>query len=83
MYISLALTIVFYSLWTVDPITIEKTNSNYLIWTVPLVIIICMKYSLNIETDSDGDPVEVILKDKTLSLLILLFSILVMTIIYI
>ncbi|MEO4054113.1 decaprenyl-phosphate phosphoribosyltransferase [Solibacillus sp. CAU 1738] len=73
MYISLALTITFYSLWTVDPVTSERLSNPYLVWTVPLVILICMKYSLNVEKESDGDPVEVILNDKILLSLILLF----------
>lgn len=83
MYMSLALTISFYSLWTVDPITISRVSNNYLIWTVPLVILICMKYSLNIEGDSDGDPVEVIGRDKILIGMIALFILIVIGIIYI
>ncbi len=29
-------------------------------------MIICLKYSLDIEGDSDGDPVEVLMKDRVL-----------------
>ena len=75
MYMCLALTIVFYSLWCVDAITIEKFNINQLIWTIPILIVICMKYSLNIEGDSYGDPVDVVLSDKFLLLLILIYVI--------
>ena len=82
MYMCLALTIVFYSLWTVDPVTIERISSNLLVWTVPLVILICMKYSLNVEKDSDGDPVEVLIKDKLLFGLVLLFLLVSIGIIY-
>ena len=73
MYMCLALTIVFYALWCVSPMNMEKFNPQYLIWTVPLVMIICMKYSLNIEGDSHGDPVEVLLSDKTLIGLVALY----------
>ena len=73
MYMCLALTIVFYSLWCVDAITLEKFNIEYLIWTIPLLIVICMKYSLNIEGDSFGDPVDVVLSDKILIVLVLLY----------
>jgi len=73
MYLCLALTIAFYSLWCVDPINIEKFGTNYLVFTVPLVMIICMKYSLNIEGNSYGDPVEVLLSDKVLIILSLLY----------
>lgn len=65
MYLANVLTIVFYSLWCVDVTTIARF-SNKLIWTVPLVMLISMKYSLNIEGNSDGDPVDVILNDKLL-----------------
>lgn len=75
MYMCLALTITFYSLWCVDTITIEKFNIDYLIWTIPILIIICMKYSLNIEGDSHGDPVEVVLSDKILMALIIFYCI--------
>lgn len=83
MYMSLALTITFYSLWTVDPITIARLSNDYLVWTVPLVILICMKYSLNIEGDSDGDPVEVIIKDKVLMTMVVFFLLITLGIIYI
>ncbi|MEX3745327.1 MULTISPECIES: UbiA prenyltransferase family protein [Lysinibacillus] len=83
MYMSLALTITFYSLWTVDPVTIARLSNDYLVWTVPLVILICMKYSLNIEGDSDGDPVEVIIKDKVLMGMVALFVLITLGIIYI
>ena len=75
MYMCLALTIIFYSLWCVDTSTIEKFNVNYLIWTIPLLIIICMKYSLNIEGDSYGDPVEVLLSDRIIMILVILYVI--------
>lgn len=82
MYMSLALTIVFYSLWCVDPSTISRHSGNLMIWTVPLVMIICMKYSLNIEGNSYGDPVDVLLKDKVLIILILLYGLITTMIIY-
>ena len=31
-----------------------------------IVLLITLKYSLNVEGDSDGDPVEVLLHDKVL-----------------
>ncbi|MBQ3118249.1 MAG: UbiA prenyltransferase family protein, partial [Clostridia bacterium] len=47
MYMCLCLTLVFYSMWTLD---LSKINNNsYLIWTVPMVILIMLKYNLNIE----------------------------------
>lgn len=82
MYMFLTMTIVFYALWTTDK-QIVFQNNNQLIWTVPLIIIICMKYSMTIEDKSDGDPVEVVFKDKILLSLIILYAIIVFLIIYI
>lgn len=82
MYMCLALTIAFYSLWAVDPITIARINTDNIVWTVPLVILICMSYSLHVERDSDGDPVEVLLGDKFLLLLVALLGIIWIAMIY-
>lgn len=78
MYICVALTIVFYSLWCIDNATIIP----YIMWTVPLVMIICMKYSLTVEGVSDGDPVSTLLHDRTLFLLVLLYGAVIFTLIY-
>ena len=82
MYICMALTITFYSLWSVDSLTIIRTNSKNMVWTVPLVILIFLKYSLNIEKNSDADPIEVLFKDKLLLAMVTLFILSVFGIIY-
>lgn len=82
MYVFLGMTIVFYSLWSVDNNVISIVENNYLVWTVPVVILICMKYSLIIENDSDGDPVEVLLNDKLLLLFVCMYIILMFIILY-
>ena len=70
MNICLTLAIVFYSLWSAD----AANAGTHLIWTVPIVICLCLKYSLTVEGDSDGDPVEVIFQDKVLLVLIAAFA---------
>jgi decaprenyl-phosphate phosphoribosyltransferase len=45
MYMCLALANVFYALWGM------AHHNKLLIWTVPVVILICMKYSLDVEGD--------------------------------
>ncbi|MDR1817107.1 MAG: UbiA prenyltransferase family protein [Puniceicoccales bacterium] len=77
MYLCMALSVVFYSLWTISDETVARFGSKAFLYTVPLFIIILMKYSLNIERASDGDPTSVILKDKYLVGLVLLFGALV------
>ena len=69
MYVSLAMANVFYALWA------KEYPKKYMIFTVPLVVVICMQYSLDVEGDSDGDPVEVVLKDKKLVVFSILLAI--------
>lgn len=78
MYMFLALTIVFYSLWC-----LEMSNKfKNVMYTIPFVIIIALKYSLNIEKESDGDPVELILGDKVLLCLTAILAIVMGMILY-
>ncbi|NCB41123.1 MAG: decaprenyl-phosphate phosphoribosyltransferase [Clostridia bacterium] len=81
MYVSLTLTLVFYSLWCVSPSNVISSNDN-LIMTVPIVLLICMKYSMLVENGSSGDPSEVLLGNKSLMLLVLLYGIFLLNIIY-
>jgi 4-hydroxybenzoate polyprenyltransferase len=69
MYLCQALCVVFYALWSIDPATVKKLNTSAFVYTIPLIFIIFLKYSLNIETGSDGDPTPVLLHDKALILL--------------
>lgn len=78
MYLCLGLTIVFYSLWCLD----AEGASGALIWTIPIVLIICMRYLMDIEGDSHGDPVEVLLSDKLLIALVLIYGIVLFFVLY-
>ena len=80
MYLCLTLAILFYSLWCTEC----GEKKTYLLSTVPLVLIVAMKYSLNIEKEgTDGDPTDTILGDKILLLLIALLAIMMFIILYI
>lgn len=41
--------IVSYSLWCVDPMTIERAGTSLLFWTIPVVIVIFQLYGLNMK----------------------------------
>lgn len=82
MYMCLGLMNMFYALWSMDTTTIAKYNTEYLIFTVPIVLLITMKYSMNIEGESDGDPVEVLIHDKVLITLCVLFIGMMFAILY-
>ena len=83
MYMCMGLIIVFYALWTVDEETIAAYHTGGLIWTVPVVMLIFMKYSLTVEGNSDGDPVEVLIHDKVLVGLCVIYLILMFFLLYV
>lgn len=59
MYVFLACGLMYYSLWTIA--RAGDSSSVMLILGVPLAMIVCMRYSLIVESDvSDGDPVGVV-----------------------
>ena len=82
MGMCLTLANVFYALWSMDEKTMSFYNNEYLIFTVPIVLLITMKYSLDIEGESDGDPVEVLLHDKVLLALCVLYLAVMFAILY-
>ncbi len=82
MGMCLTLANAFYALWSMDEKTITFYGNKNLIFTVPLVLLITMKYSLNIEGNSDGDPVEVLLHDKVLLILCVLYLAVMFVILY-
>jgi 4-hydroxybenzoate polyprenyltransferase len=82
MGMCLTLANVFYALWSMDEKTKSFYNNDYLIFTVPIVLLITMKYSLDIEGESDGDPVEVLLHDKVLLALCVLYLAVMFMILY-
>ena len=71
-----ALAITFYSLWTVS------INNDLMVYTVPAVLVLLMRYSLDVEGASDGDPTEIILHDKFIIILGILYALFMFTIIY-
>lgn len=83
MYMCLALANVFYALWSMSEETLIRYNSRLLVLTSPLVLLITMKYSMNVEGDSEGDPVDVLLHDKVLLLLCIAYLAMMFTILYI
>ena len=60
----------------------SKIWNRKLIWTVPLVIVLLMKYSADVESDSYGDPVDVITKDYVLLGLSVIFCVMLCLIVY-
>ena len=79
MYVCFGLTIVYYSLWAIDPA--QENKLMYL--TIPVVIVIAMLYSLTVESaSSDGDPISVLLSNKVLLALTAFYAVLVTWLVY-
>lgn len=83
MYVCMALVFVFYALWTMDAKTVKAYHGSRLIWTVPMVMLIFMKYSMTVEGNSDGDPVEVLIHDRVLLGLCAIYLLLMLALLYI
>ncbi|MDO5538444.1 MAG: UbiA prenyltransferase family protein [Eubacteriales bacterium] len=80
MYLCLTLAIMFYALWCAE----YQGKSNLLIFTIPLVLLIAMKYNMVIENDdAEGDPVDTILNDKIFLLLSIILIVALIFILYI
>lgn len=75
MYVFLSLTNVFYALWSMSEETLKAYNGYSVVWTVPFVITICMKYSFNIEQNGEGDPIEILWGDKILAILCFIYCV--------
>lgn len=66
MYMCQGITIVFYALSCMDTETKIFQSGVNLMWSVPLVLLIFMIYNMDIESGTDGDPVNIFLNDKVL-----------------
>ena len=79
MHMCMTLALVFYSLWALD---VSQGASSALIWTVPFLLLIVLKYNFNIEKTSNGDPTEVIFEDRVLLLMALIYMLIMFLILY-
>ena len=83
MYLCLAMANTFYALWTMDSSTIAHYGSDKSLFSVPIVLLITLKYSLDIEKEtSDGDPTDVLFHDKALMFLCLIYAVLLFSLLY-
>ena len=76
MYMCLTLGVVFYAVWTLS-------MNQYMVYTTIFVVIICMRYNFILESDSLGDPVDVVFADKILLGLITLFGLVLLGLLFI
>ncbi len=82
MYVFLTSSIIFYSLWCIQGFQ-DPNRVLLLMYSVIFVIFIVMKYSLDLENDSLGDPIDVIYSDKILLIVTTLYIVYMGGIIYV
>jgi len=82
MSLCMTLGIVFYSLWAADFSKSTFVASSPMLYTVPLVLIICFTYQYIISKDSYADPIEVVFSNKALLVLVGIYGILIVSILY-
>lgn len=81
MYMFLGMTLLFYSLWTIGENTF--VDNNPIIYSILIIIFIVMRYSLIVEGDSFGDPVDVVTSDKILMFSIIFYLIYIGVVLYV
>ena len=67
-YIFIGLTIVFYSLWAIEQV------SKFVLFSIPFLVIIIMRYMLVVETSDDGDPTTILYSNIDLLILAVLYG---------
>ena len=76
MYVCVALANVFYALWA------SSLSDTRMSLTIPVFFVILMRYSLDIEGDSEGDPVDVIVNDRILQGMLFIYSVFILILLY-
>jgi len=74
--VSASMAILTYSIYTLAPQTVERIGSPHMIWTIPLVVYGMFRYYLISSKCGRGDPVVVLLRDKRMWIVMLIFVIL-------
>ena len=80
--ICLGLTIITYSLYTVDPQVIDRLKSDKLVYSLPVVIYGLFRYLYLLYEKHDGELTEVLFRDRGLQVAILLWVGFVLGLIY-
>ncbi len=81
--ISLTLTIMTYTLYTIDNHAIEKLGSDNLIYTVPVVVYGLFRYLYLVYGENKGgDPAEIVVKDRWVIIACVFWAVMTMLIMY-
>lgn len=81
MQMSMVLAITFYSLWSAS-MAERNSYASYMIWTVPLVLAIVMRYEMLVEKAVYGDPTDILLMDRPIQILAGLYGVVEIGLLY-
>lgn len=81
--VATAATLISYALYTTDPVTVEKFDTELLPITLPVVIYGVFRFhSLVQRDDLVGDPSRLLLRDRPIALAVILWGAIIMAILY-
>ncbi len=80
--VSAGVAIVTFLLYTMDPKTTERFGTNFLIYTIPLVIYGIFRFNVLIERGRFSDPMEILFTDKAFQLTIILWVLMCIVIVH-
>ena len=72
--VSASLAILTYSLYCLAPRTIKHFGSGHMVWTIPLVIYGTFRYYRTTHWTKNSDPLSVLLKDKIMWVVVILYA---------
>lgn len=79
MQMFLCAAVIFYSLYSSEKVITYDNFEVSMILTVPIILVICLRYDFLLDKNEGmGDPVEIILKDRVLKIMIVLYGTLTM-----
>lgn len=73
---------IFYALWSMERSSLSSKNSSYMLYTTPLVLFITLRYVMVVESDSEGDPIDVLMHDKFLLIMLFIYVAIVSVLLY-
>lgn len=74
--------IVSFMLYATDEVTIQKFHSNYLLYTLPIVVYAVFRFALRVERGDVDGPTDVLLRDRPFQIAIVLWVLAATSIVY-
>lgn len=74
--------LVTFMLYTVDPVTKDKFGTDYLLYTLPIVVYAIFRFAVLVEHGAVDGPTDVVLKDRPFQIAIVLWGLAATLIVY-